>query len=51
MPVQTSEVAAAPAQTPGMAAAPAQQSGKKPNIMFIMGDDIGIMNVVPTTRG
>ncbi|MFZ1445576.1 MAG: arylsulfatase, partial [Candidatus Dechloromonas phosphoritropha] len=39
------EVAAAPAQTPGMAAAPAQQSGKKPNIMFIMGDDIGIMNV------
>ena len=28
-----------------MAAAPAQQSGKKPNIMFIMGDDIGIMNV------
>ncbi|MBP8788300.1 MAG: arylsulfatase [Candidatus Dechloromonas phosphoritropha] len=45
VPVQTSEVAAAPAQTPGMAAAPAQQSGKKPNIMFIMGDDIGIMNV------
>lgn len=33
------------------AAVPAQAAEKKPNIMFIMGDDIGIMNVGAYHRG
>src|SRR4051794_28662749 len=36
---------------PGERTALAQQSGKKPNILFIMGDDIGMWNIGAYHRG
>ena len=53
-PPQTLRVVALAVALAVLAAPPpisAQQSSKKPNILFIMGDDIGIMNVGAYHRG